>query len=132
MSSSKNYASSLSSSHNFGRRSSDDDTGLNDWIEQRQKSFRDFEQSFFNHQQPQFKPLPPLRPIFSRPFSQGSIGDSNNQYDYDDGNDNFLRFRFDDYHSFILEFTHSSTTVYIEYTSAHCQSMGKMLNDNKI
>lgn len=59
----------------LSRKRPDDNICLSDWIEQRQKSFWDFEQSFL---QPfgsssiastaHFQPPPPLRPIFSRPI----------------------------------------------------------------
>ena len=63
-------------SSDLSRKRPDDSICLNDWIEQRQKSFWDFEQSFL---QPfgsssitasaaHFQPPPPLRPIFSRPI----------------------------------------------------------------
>ena len=55
------------------RKESTTTSNLSDWIEQRQKSFWDFEQSVlqpFERRIPAsaFQPPPPLRPIFSRPF----------------------------------------------------------------
>ena len=83
-------ASSSSTKTELGRKrttkDADEDStttsNLSDWIEQRQKSFWDFEQSFlqpFDRRIPAstFQPPPPLRPIFSRPFFDS---DENSQF----------------------------------------------------
>ena len=72
-SSSSSGASSLKKSSNNSTTNINKTTdNLSDWIEQRQKSFWDFENSFLQPFATTTDPFQPLRPIFSRPLCDES------------------------------------------------------------